>query len=322
MAVDKSKTEKTRLHPRNRNRKRYDLKALIKIKPELSDHLVSSTYGEDSIDFSNAVAVKFLNGALLHHYYGVHSWAFSDENLCPPIPGRADYIHHLADLLGENDFGSIPKGDNIKVLDIGVGASCIYPIIGAVEYGWSFVGSDIDPASIESSEQIVKSNPILLGKIDCRLQTNEKYIYHGVITEEEQFDLSMCNPPFHASADEALAGTKRKRKSLSGKSVKTPMRNFSGLSKELIYPGGEYAFINQMIQESRRYAKRCLWFSTLVSKQSNLKRIYKAIEAASVQRSRTIQMGTGNKSSRIVAWTFLSAEEQKQWRDTRWKPQV
>ena len=29
-------------------------------------------------------------------------------------------------------------------------------------------------------------------------------------------------------------------------------------------------------------------------------------------------MGTGNKSTRIVAWTFLSKDEQVKWRDERW----
>jgi len=29
-------------------------------------------------------------------------------------------------------------------------------------------------------------------------------------------------------------------------------------------------------------------------------------------------MGSGNKSSRIVAWTFLSKEAQKEWRESRW----
>ncbi len=319
MSVDKSKAGKSRLHPRNRNRERYDLQAMIATVPALADHLITSKHGEDSIDFSDPAAVKCLNSALLHHYYDIQAWDFPDENLCPPIPGRADYIHYMADLLGESNFGAIPKGEQMKVLDIGVGASCIYPLIGTVEYGWSFIGSDAEQSSVSSAQQIVKSNPQLSTLIECRLQTNSQHMFHGILADDEVIDFSMSNPPFHASADEALDGAKRKRKNLSGKPVKKPIRNFAGVSNELIYQGGEFAFIDQMIKESKQYATRCFWFSTLVSKQSNLKRIYKAIEAASVRRSRTIQMGTGNKSSRIVAWTFLTAEQQKEWRETRWK---
>jgi len=43
--------------------------------------------------------VKVLNTALLFKYYNIQSWNFPDDNLCPPISGKVDYIHHLADLL-------------------------------------------------------------------------------------------------------------------------------------------------------------------------------------------------------------------------------
>jgi 23S rRNA (adenine1618-N6)-methyltransferase len=81
--------------------------------------------------------------------------------LRPPIPGRADYIHYIADLLAENNGGKIPKGKQIKCLNIGVGANCIYPIIGNQEYGGSFVGADVDPVSIASANKIIEFNPFL-----------------------------------------------------------------------------------------------------------------------------------------------------------------
>ena len=77
-----------------------------------------------------------------------------------------------------------------------------------------------------------------------------------------------------------------------------------------------------MIRESETFSKNCYWFSTLVSKQSNLKGIYKLLEKIEANQIKRIPMGTGNKSSRIVAWTFLSREEQKEWRETRWKTQL
>ena len=45
----------------------------------------------------------------------------------------------------------------------------------------------------------------------------------------------------------------------------------------------------------------------------------KMLENIEANQITTIPLGTGNKSSRIVAWTFLSLEEQKEWRETRWK---
>ena len=319
MSVKKRRQEKTRLHPRNKNRERYDLNALMASNPELTNYVLPNKYGEDSVDFSDRNAVKILNTALLNHYYGIQSWSFPDENLCPPIPGRADYLHYMADLLSEDNFDAIPIGDKITCLDIGVGASCIYPILGVTEYGWNFIGTDIDPKSIESAQHIVNDNSSLKNKIEFRLQEDRQAIFSGVIGKEDKIDLSICNPPFHASAEEAQKGTRRKVKNLSGKKTKTATLNFSGISNELICEGGESKFIHDMIRESKNFSKNFYWFSTLVSKQSNLKGIYKSLERFEAKQIKTFPMGTGNKSSRIVAWTFLSEEEQKEWRATKWK---
>ena len=319
MSSEKSQEKKTRMHARNKNRERYDLGALMTSNPELVNFVKPNKYGEDSVDFSNPLAVKILNKALLNHYYGIKNWEFPDENLCPPIPGRADYIHHMADLLSENNFDAIPIGDQITCFDIGVGANCIYPIIGVIEYDWKFIGSDIDHKSIESAQHIINSNLSLKDKIELRLQTDRKNVFYGIIGREDKIDLSICNPPFHSSSEDAQKGTRRKIKNLSGKTVKTPQLNFAGISNELICDGGEYKFILNMVRESKKFSKNFYWFSTLVSKQSNLKGIYKSLKKIEANRVKTIPMGTGNKSSRVVAWTFLSKEEQKKWRETRWK---
>ena len=60
------------------------------------------------------------------------------------------------------------------------------------------------------------------------------------------------------------------------------------------------------------------WFTTLVSKQSNLKNAYKTLEKYRALEVKTIPMGQGNKTSRIVAWTFLTKEDQKEWKNSRW----
>jgi 23S rRNA (adenine1618-N6)-methyltransferase len=319
MPMGKDLQEKSTLHPRNKNRGKYDLHALTNSIPELKSHIISNKYGEKSIDFSNPIAVKTLNRALLSHHYGIKTWMFPNENLCPPIPGRADYIHHMADILGEYNFGEIPIGDDITCLDIGLGASCIYPILGVAEYNWKFIGSDIDPKSITSAKHIINDNPKLKDKIECRLQKESSAIFQGILEKEDLIDVVICNPPFHASIEDAQKGSRRKIKNLSGKTLKIPKLNFSGISNELICKGGEHQFIQNMITESKIYSKRCFWFSTLVSKQSNLKGIYKSLENSNIKQLKTITMGTANKYSRIVAWTFLSKEEQKEWRESRWK---
>jgi len=156
--------EKSSLHPRNRHRERYDFKQLIESCPELAQFVKINIYNDESIDFSDPEAVKMLNKALLKRYYEIDNWNIPQNYLCPPIPGRADYIHHIADLLCSNNYGKIPTGEKIKCLDIGVGANCVYPIIGNKEYGWSFIGSDIDPVAIGSATKIIELNPSLKRK--------------------------------------------------------------------------------------------------------------------------------------------------------------
>lgn len=318
MDSEKNQQEKTRLHPRNKNRERYDLQALVAAIPELKNYIILNKLKAESVDFAQPMAVKLLNKALLKQYYTIKYWEFPDENLCPPIPGRADYLHHIADLLSDGQLETIPKGEKITCLDVGVGASCIYPIIGVTEYGWRFIGSDIDAKSIASAQKIVNSNTALQGKIECKLQKNPKNVFYNIIGNEDKVDFTICNPPFHSSIASAQQGSRRKIKNLTGQKVKTPELNFSGIGNELICEGGEYQFIHTMVWESKKFAKNCYWFTTLVSKQSNLKGIYKALQNFEAQQIKTISLGTGNKSTRIVAWTFLSRAEQKEWKASRW----
>ena len=313
---------KSGLHPRNKHRERYDFKQLIDSCSELAQFVELNDYKDETIDFFNPEAVKMLNKALLKHYYDIDNWNIPKNYLCPPIPGRADYIHHIADLLCSNNpefpDRKIPIGNKIKCLDIGVGANCVYPIIGNKEYGWSFIGTDIDTVSIESANKIIEMNPFLKGKIEIRLQYNPQDIFYGIIQKGELFDLSICNPPFHASLAEAQSGTVRKLRNLKHKKIIKPILNFGGQNSELWCEGGEEKFVGDMIYQSKQFSTSCFWFSTLISKQSNLKNAYKALEKVKTVEVKIIPMGQGNKTSRIVAWTFLTLEQQKKWINTRW----
>jgi 23S rRNA (adenine1618-N6)-methyltransferase len=309
--------EKTQLHPRNKHRERYNFKKLIQSCPELAPFVSLNKYDDESVDFFNPEAVMMLNKALLNAYYDIVSWDIPKGYLCPPIPGRADYLHYLADLLGVKNKGKIPTGSSLKCFDIGVGANCVYPIIGCCEYGWSFVGTDIDPVAIQSARNIVELNPSLKGKVEMRLQNNPKDILRGIIKKDELFDLTICNPPFHASLAEARSGTLRKLNNLKSKKVSSAILNFGGRNSELWCEGGEEWFIQEMVYESKEFSSSCFWFSTLISKESTLKTVYEALRKVEAVEVKTIPMGQGNKISRIVAWTFLTPEQQVKW-VSRW----
>ncbi|WP_026728848.1 23S rRNA (adenine(1618)-N(6))-methyltransferase RlmF [Flavobacterium denitrificans] len=309
-------SQKENLHPRNLHRSRYDFELLISNCPELNAFVSINKYGIETIEFSNPLAVKALNKALLQTYYDIQNWDIPKNYLCPPIPGRADYIHYIADLLAETNNGIIPKGNSVLGLDIGTGANLIYPILGNAVYNWSFVGTDIDKKAIENCSKIIENNPKLNDSISLQQQTESRFIFKNIIIPEDKFTFTMCNPPFHASAQEANKSASRKVSNLNPKEKRStnPVLNFGGQNAELWCNGGEIAFITQMIYESAKYASQCLWFTTLVSKKENLSSIYKILKKANAVSVKTIDMAQGQKNSRIVAWSFLNEAEQKVWK--------
>lgn len=290
------------LHPNNIHKAGYDFKKLCaKFKP-LNEFVFVNKHNTTTIDFANPKAVKALNTALILTHYPIRFWKFPEENLCPPIPGRVDYIHHLADLLKDT-----LKESKIQILDIGTGASCIYPLLGNAVYNWHFVATDIVKHSLQTAQNIIDKNK-LTEKIVLRQQSDKTKIFEGVITKEDHFHASMCNPPFFASPEEVKQANTSKQKGLG---IKSTTRNFSGSLNELWYTGGEKAFLHNYLYESSLIKTQCDWFTALVSKKENVKSMYASLEKLGATDIKTIPMQQGNKISRIVAWTFLNPTEQK-----------
>ncbi|MEZ8930504.1 MULTISPECIES: 23S rRNA (adenine(1618)-N(6))-methyltransferase RlmF [unclassified Vibrio] len=325
------------LHPRNQHTGRYDFELLVAALPELKEHLIKNPVGEDTINFSDPLAVKRLNKALLAHHYGVKHWDIPAGYLCPPIPGRADYIHRVADILNSDGQGEPYNHASVKALDIGVGANCIYPIIGVTEYKWRCTGTDVDSISIKTANFIAESNPNLKGKIRARLQADSESIFKGVIKDNERYDVTICNPPFHSSLEEAEKGSQRKLDNLAanrakkaGQSFKPetnkkpvkldkstkhdkPTLNFGGQKAELWCPGGEAAFIMKMARESQFFATQVLWFTTLISKKDNVDIVRSELGKLRAKQVKVVEMSQGQKVSRFIAWTFMDDEQRQEW---------
>ncbi|HCH0915710.1 TPA: 23S rRNA (adenine(1618)-N(6))-methyltransferase RlmF [Vibrio parahaemolyticus] len=323
--VDFIKIAKSGLHESNAHRGRYDFKKLIASEPALESFVIKNPKGEDSINFSDPNAVKILNKALLTAYYDIDFWDIPEHYLCPPIPGRADYIHRVAELLDGEVKGKY-RHQNVRALDVGVGANCIYPIVGVTQYGWHYTGSDVDPKSIDSAANIVERNVALNGKIELVQQMSESHIYRGVIQPNDRFDVTTCNPPFHRSAEDAAMGSQRKLDNLKAnqrkKGVKSqnspvkqgkPTLNFGGQNAELWCEGGEAAFIRRMANESQAFSSQVLWFTTLISKKDNVRPMSKQLEKLGVKAIRVVEMSQGQKISRFMAWSFMDKQQRKTW---------
>ena len=292
---NKPKAKKA-LHPNNIHNFGYDFDKLVENYPELKEVLVDNLRGETSIDFSNPKAVKLLNTALLLSYYDLKFWEFPDDNLCPPIPGRVDYIHYLNDLISENE-----SENEVKVLDIGTGASCIYPLLGVKTYGWNFVGTDISKQSLSYARHIIRKNG-LQKSVKLKLQSNSEHVFEGILNEGDNFTLTMCNPPFYKSEQEAHEANSRKQQNLG---LTSTTRNFSGEAQELWYKGGEKAFLHTYLYESSKFQKSSIWFTSLVSKKEHVVSMETSLKKLGVKTFKVIPMHQGNKITRIVAWSFV-----------------
>lgn len=305
------------MHPRNRHRDGYDFGALVAACPELGAFVRVAPHGGATIDFADAAAVKALNRALLAKDYGVRDWDIPAGYLCPPVPGRADYVHVVADLLAEGNGGGVPTGTGVVVLDVGTGANCVYPLIGHGEYRWRFVGTEVDAAALRNAEEILRKNPAVAARVELRRQRAAGAIFRGVLKPGERFAASMCNPPFHASAAEAESGTRRKLRNLAatkrearagerggGGGKGAVRRNFGGTTTELWCAGGEVAFVRRMIAESVVFAGQVGWFTTLVARSEDLEVLRGALKRVEASQVRTIAMEQGQKKSRVLAWRF------------------
>ncbi|MBA6155428.1 23S rRNA (adenine(1618)-N(6))-methyltransferase RlmF [Tenacibaculum sp. S7007] len=278
------------LHKKNKHKNGYDFKLLKEKYPKITEFVIEK-FDKETIDFSDPVAVKEFNKALLAAHYNIKEWNFSDDNLCPPIPGRVDYIHHLADLIGDEK--------EVTVLDIGTGASCIYPLLGIVEYNWNFVATDIDLDSLDYAQDIIDDNGFT-DKVELRQQFKEEHILKEILNDDDSFTATMCNPPFYKSAEEARGANRRKSRNLGNNAV----RNFAGNSNELWYVGGEKAFLHTYLYESSLSPKASKWFTSLVSKKENVESLQASAKKLKVLEFKVIPMSQGNKVTRIVCWRF------------------
>ncbi len=212
------------MHKNNLHNSKYDFDKLTQVCEALKSFVFENEYKTQIIDFADSQAVKTLNKALLFNHYNITFWEFPDENLYPPIPGRADYIHHLAELLKRSHLVT-----DVKILDVGTGATCIYPLLGQAVYNWEFVGTDIEIQSLNTAQTIIDKNN-LNSSIELRLQNEEMHILRNIVKPSDKFTASMCNPPFFKSEEEAIEATKIRLKGL-GKQHDKVVRNFSGTSK-------------------------------------------------------------------------------------------
>ena len=161
------------------------------------------------------------------------------------------------------------------------------------------MATEIDPVSVKTASLIVQSNACLSKLIKVVQQTDQKTIFKGMIKDNDKFDLTLCNPPFHSSMAEVEASNQRKWRNLnSGKSGKAPAKlNFGGQQTELWCPGGEIVFIKQMAKESVEFAEQVCWFTSLVSNGDNIRPLKKLLSRLDAKQIEVVKMRSEDRKS-------------------------
>ena len=286
------------MHPDNPFEKEYNFNGLIQSHPKLSEFIIVGKSDRKSIDFGDSKAIIALNTALLKRTFDVN-WELKPGHLCPALPGRLDYLIHVKDIL------DAPSEKPITMLDIGTGASLIYPLLATAAFDWNCTASEVDIDSIEFAKKLLLLNPNLK-TTTLRNQRVKSKIFHHVMEENDYFDLVVCNPPLYKTQSEAEQRNIRKNKNLHNN--ESISHNFGGHSNELWYKGGEEAFIKTMASESVSYGSQVGWFTCLISNSEHVKTLKRYVRKANPTELRVVEMEQGNKKSRFIAWTFKTLE--------------
>ncbi|MGH0153048.1 UNVERIFIED_CONTAM: hypothetical protein FKN15_023974 [Acipenser sinensis] len=250
MALNKS------MHPRNRYKdKAPDFAYLASKYPEFKQHVHTNLTGRVGLNFKDPEAVRALTCTLLKEDFGL-TIEIPLERLIPTVPLRLNYIHWVEDL--------IEGGGQRWGIDIGTGASCIYPLLGASMNGWFFLATEVDDMCYNYAKKNVEQNN--LSELIKVVKVPQKTLLMDALKEESGivYDFCMCNPPFFANQLEAKGVNSRSARRPPPSSVNT------GGVTEIMAEGGELEFVKRIIHDSLQLQRRLRWYSCMLGKKCSL----------------------------------------------------
>jgi len=270
--------------------------------PPLASYVRKDRTGAPHIEFSDPRALRELCYAFMWLDHNIRI-EFPLDSLIPTVPGRLEYVQWVGNLLAndsDRDEGMRGKSSGRKGkkaaavwgIDIGVGCSCIYPLLGCASYpDWNFLGTDIDARSIEYAEDNVRRNN-LEKRVILKLTTGPDILPEEILPATIQnFDFVLCNPPFYSGPSDFVPKA-------------TPASGInSGSTRESITAGGEVAFVLRMLEESRKLKGRVRWWTSLIGKKQSVDQLADALRAAGVEL-KIGQFRPGQTSRWAVAWRW------------------
>ncbi|PHH58813.1 hypothetical protein CDD80_1957 [Ophiocordyceps camponoti-rufipedis] len=244
------------------------------------------------LDFGDPASVVQLSKTLLKLDFGLELHLPPDR-LCPPIPNRHCYILWLKDLLDSSSYD--PPGSLVG-MDVGTGASCIYPLLGCVQRPWSFIATDIDAESLAWARRNVQQN-----KLDHRISIVHRNADHHLVPLDElgldAIDFVMTNPPFYASEEDLLESARRK--------ARPPWTACTGSRTEMVVEGGEVAFVGRMVDESLVLRQRVRWYTSMLGFRSSVASLVTQLRKHGISNYAVTEFAQGTKTKRwAIAWSL------------------
>ncbi|XP_062071729.1 RNA N6-adenosine-methyltransferase METTL16 isoform X1 [Lepus europaeus] len=289
MALSKS------MHARNRYKdKPPDFAYLASKYPDFKQHVQINLNGRVSLNFKDPEAVRALTCTLLREDFGL-SIDIPVERLIPTVPLRLNYIHWVEDLIGHQDSD---KSTLRRGIDIGTGASCIYPLLGATLNGWYFLATEVDDMCFNYAKKNVEKNN--LSDLIKVVKVPQKTLLMDALKEESEiiYDFCMCNPPFFANQLEAKGVNSRNPRRPPPSSVNT------GGVTEIMAEGGELEFVKRIIHDSLQLKKRLRWYSCMLGKKCSLAPLKEELRIQGVPKVTYTEFCQGRTMRWALAWSF------------------
>ncbi|VDB92841.1 Bgt-4205 [Blumeria graminis f. sp. tritici] len=99
-----------------------------------------------------------LTKSLLKRDFGLHL-SLPQDRLCPPRVSYIVWIQGLLDSSNDSCRGTNISSRHIIGLDVGTGASCIYPLLGStMRSNWQFIATEVDEKSLEFARANIELN--------------------------------------------------------------------------------------------------------------------------------------------------------------------
>ncbi|XP_051535930.1 RNA N6-adenosine-methyltransferase mettl16 [Myxocyprinus asiaticus] len=284
MALNKS------MHPRNRYKdKPPDFVYLASKYPEFQKHVQTTLTGRVTLNFKDPEAVRALTCTLLKEDFGL-TIEIPLERLIPTVPLRLNYIHWVEDLIGG-------QGNPRRGIDIGTGASCIYPLLGASMNGWFFLATEVDDICFNYAKKNVEQNH--LAELIKVVKVPQKTLLMDALKDESiVYDFCMCNPPFFANQLEAKGVNSRNSRRPPPSSINT------GGVTEIMAEGGELEFVKRIIHDSLQLKKRLRWYSCMLGKKCSLAPLKDELRKQGVPKVTHTEFCQGRTMRWALAWSF------------------